>query len=44
MEKCGKMSIAGNRLIVRQSRRGHEQVVAVLEQLDMAAESINLPR
>jgi len=34
----GRMSIAGNRLIVRQSRKGHEQVVAVLEQLEMAAE------
>ena len=34
----GKLSIAGNRLIVRQSRKGHEQVVAVLEQLEMAAE------
>ena len=36
----GKMSLAGNRLIVRQSRRGHEQVVAVLELLEMAAEDI----
>lgn len=36
----GKMSIAGNRLIVRQSRKGHEQVVAVLEQLELAAEDI----
>ena len=34
----GKLSIAGNRLIVRQSRKGHEQVVAVLEQLEMAAD------
>lgn len=34
----GKMSVAGNRLLVRQSRKGHEQVVAVLEQLEMAAE------
>ena len=34
----GRMSIAGNRLLVRQSRRGHEQVVAVLEQLELAAE------
>ncbi len=36
----GKMSIAGNRLIVRQSRKGHEQVVAVLEQLELAAEDV----
>jgi hypothetical protein len=36
----GKMSIAGNRLIVRQSRNGHEQVVAVLEQLELAAEDV----
>ena len=34
----GRMSVAGNRLIVRQSRKGHEQVVAVLEQLEMAAD------
>ena len=34
----GKLSIARNRLIVRQSRKGHEQVVAVLEQLEMAAD------
>ena len=34
----GKLTIAGNRLIVRQSRKGHEQVVAVLEQLEMAAD------
>ncbi len=34
----GKLSLAGNRLLVRQSRRGHEQVVAVLEQLELAAE------
>ena len=34
----GKLNIAGNRLIVRQSRKGHEQVVAVLEQLEMAAD------
>ncbi len=34
----GRMSIAGNRLIVRQSRKGHEQVVAVLEQLELAAD------
>ena len=36
----GKISVAGNRLIVRQSRKGHEQVVDVLEQLEMAAEDI----
>lgn len=34
----GKLNVAGNRLIVRQSRTGHEQVVAVLEQLQMAAD------
>jgi len=34
----GRLTIAGNRLIVRQSRKGHEQVVAVLEQLEMAAD------
>jgi hypothetical protein len=34
----GRLTIAGNRLIVRQSRNGHEQVVAVLEQLEMAAD------
>ena len=34
----GKLSIAGNRLIVRQSRKGHQQVMAVLEQLEMAAD------
>ncbi|MEJ7590265.1 MAG: hypothetical protein WKF77_01835 [Planctomycetaceae bacterium] len=34
----GELSIAGNRLLVRQSRKGHEQVVAVLEQLEMAAD------
>ena len=36
----GRISVAGNRLLVRQSRKGHEQVVAVLEQLEMAAEDI----
>ncbi len=36
----GRMNVAGNRLLVRQSRKGHEQVVAVLEQLEMAAEDI----
>lgn len=36
----GRLSIAGNRLIVRQNRKGHEQVVAVLEQLEMAADDI----
>jgi len=34
------MNVAGNRLLVRQTRTGHEQVVAVLEQLEMAAEDI----
>jgi hypothetical protein len=34
----GRLSVAGNRLLVRQSRKGHEAVVAVLEQLEMAAE------
>lgn len=34
----GRLTIAGNRLIVRQSRNGHEQVVAVLEQLELAAD------
>lgn len=34
----GKLSIAGNRVIVLQSRKGHQQIVAVLEQLEMAAE------
>lgn len=34
----GRMSVAGNRLIVRQSRKGHEQVAAVLEQLELAAD------
>jgi len=34
----GRMNVAGNRLLVRQSRKGHEQVVAVLEQLEMAAD------
>jgi len=34
----GHFNIAGNRLIVLQSRRGHEQVVDVLEQLELAAE------
>ena len=36
----GSMKIAGRRLIVRQSRSGHEQVVAVLEQLELAAEDM----
>lgn len=36
----GKLSVAGNRLIVRQSRKGHEQVVAVLEQLELATEDV----
>ncbi|MEZ6032513.1 MAG: sigma-70 family RNA polymerase sigma factor [Planctomycetaceae bacterium] len=36
----GTMKIAGSRLIVRQSRSGHEQVVAVLEQLELAAEDM----
>lgn len=34
----GRMSIAGNRLLVRQTRKGHEHVVAVLEQLELAAD------
>ena len=34
----GRMSVAGNRLLVRQSRKGHQAVVDVLEQLEMAAE------
>ncbi len=34
----GRLFVAGNRLVVRQSRKGHEQVVLVLEQLKMASD------
>ena len=34
----GQMSVIENRLLVRHNRDAHEQVVAVLEQLEMAAE------
>ena len=34
----GTMRVAGTRLFVRQSRKGHEQVLAVLEQLELAAD------
>lgn len=37
----GHLNIAGNRLIVRQSRSGHEQVVAVLEQLELAVQDMD---
>ncbi len=33
----GTMSVVGDRLIVRQSRIGHEKVVEVLEELEQAA-------
>jgi hypothetical protein len=34
----GTMAIAGSKLLVRQTREGHERVVEVLEQLEAAAE------
>lgn len=37
----GQMNIFGNRLIVRQSRKGHEHVVAVLEQLELAVQDLD---
>jgi hypothetical protein len=35
---AGTMAIAGSKLLVRQTREGHERVVEVLEQLEAAAE------
>ncbi|HQX53924.1 MAG TPA: hypothetical protein PLR25_28685 [Planctomycetaceae bacterium] len=35
----GRMRVAGDRLLVRQSRAGHQQVVEVLLQLELAAEA-----
>ena len=40
----GKMGVASHRLLVRQSRKGHEQVVEVLEQLEMAADDHEAPQ
>ena len=34
----GRMNVAGNRLLVRQTRIGHQAVIEVLEQLEIAAE------
>lgn len=36
-DEIGTLSIAGNRLLVRQTRKGHEKVVEVLEELELAA-------
>ena len=37
-DDIGSMSLAGNRLLVYQTRIGHEKVVEVLEELELAAE------
>lgn len=37
-DDIGSMSVAGNRLLVYQTRIGHEKVVEVLEELELAAE------
>ena len=34
----GRLHVAGNRLLVRQSRPGHQAIIEVLEQLEIAAE------
>jgi RNA polymerase sigma factor (sigma-70 family) len=39
-DDIGSMSLAGNRLLVYQTRRGHEKVVQVLDELGIAAEEI----
>lgn len=36
----GSLRVVGNRLLVRQTRRGHERVVEVLEELELAAEGM----
>ena len=38
-DDIGSMSLAGNRLLVYQTRIGHEKVVEVLEELELAAEN-----
>lgn len=35
----GTMSVVGDRLIVQQTRSGHEKVVEVLEELELAIET-----
>ena len=39
-DEIGTMTIAGNRLLVHQSRKGHEMVVKMLEELELAADEI----
>lgn len=39
-DDIGSMSIAGNRLLVRQTRMGHEKVVEVLDELELAAKEM----
>ena len=40
-DEIGTLSIAGNRLLVRQTRKGHEKVVEVLEELELAAKEMS---